>query len=510
MINRMRRQWAWWMIGAMCLPCYAENAGPDRQAAEEKIAKDRPTLDNPDEKNAPKGRNSDSRCLRGNEERRLRRERELNLEPTPQVRTLGKTAETVQRVMPAVVSINAIGERETISPFSDDPFFGMFFGMRSALRRASGSGVIVDSRGYVATCAHVVKHARVIKVTLSSGVTMKAKAIFVDESLDLAILELDGARQQRLHLPALPLSTQAFYVGDSVIAIGNAFSVGLTVTKGIISAGYRVFGGNVVIQTDAQINPGNSGGPIIFLEGALRGTVAGIASAIASQTGASHGVGFFIPALAVQYALRRALNSMPETRVPLRVETVDPSIMEAFNEKGLSVKGGVVVMESCGELHEGDIIVSVAGFPVESREIFEFFCKMVPVGERFRLDYFSPSDISAQSMPKGRWVFMTAVERQVPQGVELRGQHILSGVIVTEITPELADDLRVESGVTGVVVLEVPERSFLRKDDIILAVNGQSVKSISELQQALTNAQRQYGYTIKIKRGYAIIQQYIH
>lgn len=77
MINRMRRQWAWWMIEAMCLPCYAENAGPDQQAAEEEIAKDRPTLDNPDEKNAPKGRNSDSRCLRGNEERRLRRERSL-------------------------------------------------------------------------------------------------------------------------------------------------------------------------------------------------------------------------------------------------------------------------------------------------------------------------------------------------------------------------------------------------------------------------------------------------
>lgn len=418
---------------------------------------------------------------------------------------ISKTAQLVQRAMPAVVSVNAIGETDTINPFGNDPLAMLFFGVRPFQRRSSGSGVIVDPRGYVVTCSHVVQGARQIKVTLNTGVTLRANIIFQDKDLDLAVLELEGARARRLNLPYLPMASRLFEVGDSVIAIGNAFSVGQTVTKGIISAGYRVFGGNVVIQTDAQINPGNSGGPIVFYDG----TVGGIASAIASRTGASHGVGFFIPAMAVQYALRRALDGLPPSKIPFRTVTVDPSIIEAFSEKGVSIVGGVSVMENGEFFHEGDIIVGVAGYPVLNQEIFEFFCKVIPVGERYRVDYYPQGDIGQRGCPQARTLYLTAIPRQETQGIRLQGQHILNGVSVSDLTPDLAAELGLPSQQKGVVVIDAPEYGALQPNDILLEFNGHLVPDVETLQEILAQPKKR-GTSYRIQRGNAVIQQIIN
>lgn len=422
------------------------------------------------------------------------------VENQPTVRR-GKTAQLVQRAMPAVVSVNAIGETDTINPFGNDPWALFFFGNRAIRRRSSGSGVIVDPRGYVVTCAHVVKGARLIKVTLDSGRTLKAEVVFQDDDLDLAVLKLVSNKKQPLNLPYLPLASQTCSVGDSVIAIGNAFSVGQTVTKGIISAGYRVFGGKVVIQTDSQINPGNSGGPIVFYDG----TVGGIASAIASRTGASHGVGFFIPSLAVQYALRRAFSNSPATKVPVRVATVDASIVEAFSEKGVSIKGGVSVMAATEEFSEGDIIVRVADCPVESKELFDFFSKVIPVGERYRVDFYAQSEIGLQGVPQIRSVYLVAAPRQDPQAIVLQGDHALNGVAVADITLDLAAELGLPTQQQGVVVLAVPKYSSLRPHDVLLEMNGHSVTTVKELKRILTlPSNGEFSY--KLRRGDVLLQ----
>lgn len=417
---------------------------------------------------------------------------------------LNKSTLMLQQAIQAVVSINAIGETETISPFGNDPFFSAFFGVRQYQRKSSGSGVIVDPRGYIVTCAHVVQGAKLIKVTLSNGRTVRAEAILVDESLDLAVMELDGAQEQKWTLPFLSLSTNALLVGETVFAIGNAFSVGNTVTKGIISAsGLREFANGIFGQTDAPINPGNSGGPILRKDG----SIAGISSAIASRTGASHGVGFFIPAMAVQYVMRQAIQKAPPVGAPFQVSAVDVSILELLNDKGIAVKGGVVVLENFEDVFkEGDIILSVAGFPVTTSEMFHFCCQMVPLGERYPVTYIPQKELNSNGEIAIKTVSLKALKRKEPKGIELKGEHFLNGVTVADITPEIAKSLQIASRPTGVVVLSAPKNSMLQRGDIILEVNGCLVKNVASMQQILSQPMGR-ARSIQIQRGSMIIEQ---
>lgn len=418
-------------------------------------------------------------------------------------------AQVVQKTMPAVVSINAIGERETLSPFGNDPFFGLFFGPQSFTSRSSGSGVIVDPRGYIVTCAHVVDQARVVKVTLASGRTLKAEIVLTDKALDLAVLRVDVSALKE-PLTAVPLLKGIPAVGDSVAAIGNAFSIGLTVTHGIISAGYRVFGGRVMVQTDAPINPGNSGGPILTLNGEL----VGIASAIASRTGASHGVGFLIPSLAVQQMLSRAIEGAKVPRIPAKVQTLEPSVVEALNERGATVMGGCVVAspweKDCG-LKPGDVILKVAGEAIHNKEMFEFFCQMIPVGETYALTIIRAEDLVKEGEPRIQTLSLKAQAKasiaEAKGVVTLVGKHGLNGVTVANLTPEVAESLDMENGAKGVVVLEVQGRNqFVQKGDVILQVNGYEVKSVESLEKILAKAKSR-GFSIGVKRGQAMLQQ---
>jgi serine protease Do len=422
-----------------------------------------------------------------------------------------KTSIAVKRALPAVVSINTISE--AASPFFNDPLFGFFFGAvgpQHRTMRGGGSGVIVDPRGYVVTCAHVVDKAKVINVTLDNMETFKAKVIFADPSLDLAVLQLNLG-ESKTKLPHLDVQSSPVEIGDKVLAIGNAFGIGQTVTRGIVSASYRVLDGRVVFQTDSAVNPGNSGGPILTQDG----DIAGIASAIYSKTGAFHGLGFFVPAVAVKYIVDRAINGAKGAKPPVKVRPVDTSIILALNDRGLSIIGGsevAHVYDASSGIQVNDIILSVAGKPVPSKEMFDFFIKMTTIGEKYEITYLKADEITSEQTPVVHKVTVTAQEQtdaQATDGTTLTGDHMLSGVVVADLTPDLADSLELDPKQTGVVVLKAPEGSIVSASDVIVGLDNTAVSCVKALVEIL-NKKSERGYCITIKRGQSLIQQSVY
>ena len=221
-------------------------------------------------------------------------------------------APVVRHVAPAVVNVYATAHVEVRSPFEGDPFFERFFGgggpfggRRERERSSLGSGVIVDASGVIVTNHHVISDATEVKVALADGREYQAEILLRDERTDLAVLKIENGDEQ---FPVLEFAdSDALEVGDLVLAVGNPFGVGQTVTSGIISALARtnlgITDSGFFIQTDAAINPGNSGGALVDLDGAL----VGINSAIFSRSGGSIGIGFAIPSNMVRTVVAQAV-----------------------------------------------------------------------------------------------------------------------------------------------------------------------------------------------------------
>jgi len=238
----------------------------------------------------------------------------------------------VREVAPAVVNIYAARKVETRSPLMASPFFRRFFGdnfsfgvPRERVQRSLGSGMIVRPSGIVVTNNHVVEQADAIKIVLSDRREFDAEIILADERTDLAILQIENADEP---LPAVELGdSNNVMVGDIVLAIGNPFGIGQTVTSGIISATARTQIGisdyGFFLQTDAAVNPGNSGGPLV----GLHGRVIGVNTAIFSRTGDTSGIGFAIPANMVRSVVTAALGDGEIVRPWLGIagQTVDPA-----------------------------------------------------------------------------------------------------------------------------------------------------------------------------------------
>jgi Do/DeqQ family serine protease len=275
-----------------------------------------------------------------------------------------------KRASPAVVSITA-SKAPARGPRSDDPVFQFFFGDRSRAARGEpqiglGSGVIVSGEGYLLTNNHVIDGADDIEVTLADGRQARARLVGTDPETDVAVLKIELDR-----LPTISFGdAEKLQVGDVVLAIGNPFDVGQTVTSGIVSAlGRNRLGINVFenfIQTDAAINPGNSGGALVDAGGNLLG----INTAIYSRTGGSLGIGFAIPVSTARQVMEALIKDGKVTRGWLGVEQRDltPDIAQTLN---LPVKQGVLITgvlqsgpASAGGLRPGDVVVSVAGTPV--------------------------------------------------------------------------------------------------------------------------------------------------
>jgi Do/DeqQ family serine protease len=291
--------------------------------------------------------------------------------PAAAARAVSSYNEAVQRAAPSVVNIFTSKEiRTPRHPLLNDPIFRRFFGdqLPDEAQRASslGSGVIVSTSGYVITNHHVVEAADEIEVALADGKKLLAKVVGNDPETDIAVLRVDGES-----LPAITFgSSDTLRVGDVVLAIGNPFGVGQTVTSGIVSAlGRTGLGINTFenfIQTDAAINPGNSGGALIDASGNL----IGINTAIFSRSGGSMGIGFAIPVSTAHMVLEQIVKSGSVTRgwIGVEVQEITPAVAESFRLQ--STRGALIAgvlrggpADKAG-MKPGDVLVEVEGRPV--------------------------------------------------------------------------------------------------------------------------------------------------
>ncbi len=305
-------------------------------------------------------------------------EKAAPLEPAP---AMASYRDAAKKALPSVVHIFTSQKvRMPRHPLIDDPLFRHFFGegAPSAPQRNSGlgSGVIVSDNGYILTNFHVVEGADQIEVALNDGHSLKAKLVGGDPESDLAVLQIDAARAQAFKAPAMTLGRMDnVSVGDVVLAIGNPFGVGQTVTMGIVSAlGRSHLGINTFenfIQTDAAINPGNSGGALIDVHGNL----VGINSAIYSRTGGSLGIGFAIPVSSARSIMEQIIRTGAVTRgwIGVEAQEITPELAESFglpDNEGALIAG--VVRGSPADtagIRPGDVLLSVGGKAVKDPQV---------------------------------------------------------------------------------------------------------------------------------------------
>lgn len=401
-------------------------------------------------------------------------------------------APIVRNAAPAVVNVYSqrIVRQAWRSPFADDPVFRRFFGEQAPQERvqnALGSGVIVRADGVIVTNNHVVDGADQLRVVLADRREFEAKLILADERTDLAVLRINTAGEQ---LPTLKFAdTSKAEVGDIVLAIGNPFGLGQTVTSGIVSALARTDTGisdfSFFIQTDAAINPGNSGGALVDMAGALMG----VNTAIFSRGGGSNGVGFAIPSEMVRRVVESALNEGRVVRPWLGVKgrAVTADIARTL---GLQRPIGVLVSDlfpgGPGEragVRRGDVVTKVDGQEVYDEQGLRYLAATRRPGET----------VAVEVLRQGRPIALSARAVAPPETPrrdqrQIRTNGPLDGATVINLSPAVAEELGVDPFAQGVLVLESrgPAARFqLEPGDLILEVNGQKVDTTQRLEQLL-------------------------
>nr|WP_243830786.1 DegQ family serine endoprotease [Thiohalophilus thiocyanatoxydans] len=421
---------------------------------------------------------------------------------------LPSLAPMLDKVTPAVVNIATTGRvRVQGNPLLDDPFFRRFFDMppdrpRERRTQSLGSGVIVDAeQGYILTNNHVIEHADQIQVTLRNGNSYEAELIGTDPDSDMAVIRIDAD-----NLKAVPLAdSDSLRVGDFVVAIGNPFGLGQTVTSGIVSAldrsGLGIQGYEDFIQTDASINPGNSGGALVNLNGEL----VGINNAIFSRSGGNIGIGFAIPVNMARQVMAQLVEhgEVRRGRLGAQAQDLTPELAQAFELK--QGQGAVVTQVSPGSpadkagLKAGDIVIEVDGKPVRDANSLRNAIGLLQVGSRVRL----------KVLRDGETTSLTAtIEEPVSQGQGGEQLHAhLTGASFTDI----GEDHRLHGRIEGVLVSEVEQgspawRAGLRPDDVIVSVNRQPVKDLTRMREVIGNSQQ---LLLNIRRGNGALFLYL-
>jgi Do/DeqQ family serine protease len=407
-------------------------------------------------------------------------------------------APVVKLTAPAVVNIYATQiVQDRVSPFEGDPFFDDFFQnfgpSTPRVKNSLGSGVIVSPDGLVVSNYHVVGEASQIRVVLNDRREFDATVMLADKESDLAVLRLQGAA----NLPAVTLrDSDTVEVGELVLAIGNPFGVGQTVSSGIVSGLARSSplvgnGHGYFIQTDAAINPGNSGGALVDTTGQL----VGINTAILSKTGGSLGIGFAIPANLVSRVIEQALQGASRFQRPwggVTGQAVDGSLAEAM---GMDLPQGVVLNDLHSEspfakagLQSGDVILSLDGQPTNTPEEVYFRMATLGIGAEAMVRYLHGTDLRYAT------VRLVPPPDSPPRDVRtLGGTGPLRGLTVARINPAVAEELGLPTQAEGVIAIGVDEMAAatgLQVGDIILAINGQLIATTQDVEASASQRSR--------------------
>jgi len=405
----------------------------------------------------------------------------------------------VQKALPAVVNISAERVVETSSmqsPFSNPlfEFFGQGFGNnmppQQQRENSLGSGVIVSPDGYILTNNHVVENAQEIQIALGDGRELDAKVVGTDPATDIAVVKVDAT-----DLPYLQLGQSGdVQVGDIVLAMGNPFGVGQTVTMGIVSAtgrgGLNIEDYEDFIQTDAAINPGNSGGPLVN----VAGDVIGINTAILSRTGGNNGVGFAVPSNVAHEVMEQIIDHGEVQRgfLGVNIQNVEPGMAKQF---GLSSTKGAIVSSVDPEgpagksgVKTGDVIVGVNNEGIDDYSDLQW--TIARAGPDTNVDLHVVRDGKDMTLP------VTLGERpntNEQASFERGGSSALTGIRVEDLTPQIARQLDMSPSTTGVVIDAVDPSSpaaeaGLTRGDVIQQVNRRDVSNTSEFNQAVRQA----------------------
>jgi Do/DeqQ family serine protease len=439
------------------------------------------------------------------------------VEPKSRGEILLSFAPIVKRTAPAVVNVYAkqiVAQRRGGGMF-DDPFFRRFFGddgsfgrPRERVANSLGSGVIVDPAGLVVTNNHVIKNASDIRVVLSDRREFEAKLILADERTDLAVLQINTAEDEEF--PALVMAdSDNLEVGDLVLAIGNPFGVGQTVTSGIVSALARTQVGitdyQFFIQTDAAINPGNSGGALVNMQGQL----VGINTAIYSKSGGSIGIGFSIPTNMVRTVVESAAAGGDRIKRPWLGGSFQDVTQEIADSLGFARPEGALVVAlnpqsplAKAGLKRGDVIIAVDDRVIENAQELGYRIGTSTIGETRIVEFHR----GQQRLEKQ--VVMLAAPETVPRDeTPIAGRTPLAGLTIANLSPAVADELGMDTEVFGVVVLNVergPAQRFFRKGDIVKSINGEQMDVVDTLT-AFLESQPDY-WDIEIIRSNRVLR----
>ena len=416
-------------------------------------------------------------------------------------------APVVKRIAPAVVNVytRTVTQVQT-NPFFNDPFFSQFFGnnpgMRQRVQQSLGSGVIVRADGLILTNNHVVDGGTDIVVALNDKREFKAKVLTADPRTDLAVLKID-TRGERL--PTVPFGdSDAVQVGDLVLAVGDPFGVGQTVTMGIVSALARTQGAandyQFYIQTDAAINPGNSGGALVTTDGKL----AGINTAIYSRSGGNIGIGFAIPANLARRVVE-GVEGGGGVRLSWIGATGQPVTSAIAESLGLARPGGVLIKDiypggplANAGVKSGEVVLSVDGAGVDDMQSLNY-----------RIATHKPGDSVKVRVGAGNAVREVNVTLALPpenpprEVTVIGGRNPLAGAKVENLSPAAGLDLQMDLLAKGVVIVSVNPNSYsgnlqFQPGDIIRSVNGAGINRVSDLNRAVNGADR---WEIVFERG---------
>ncbi|MFT6659756.1 Do family serine endopeptidase [Maritalea sp.] len=428
-------------------------------------------------------------------------------------------APVVKSAAPSVVNVYATKITQQRQSDFNDPFFNRFFGQNSPFTQrrpqksqSLGSGVVVDKSGIILTNNHVVAGAQDIRISLADGQEFLTELVLADEETDLAVLKVKNPPQDGfVEVPFA--SDESLEVGDLVLAIGNPFGVGQTVTSGIVSAlartGVGVSDFQFFIQTDAAINPGNSGGALVN----MRGELVGINTAIYSRSGGSNGIGFAIPASMARFIADAGIKGGEIIRPWLgaRLQAVSNDLAAGLL---LGPPRGALITDvypggpaDQAGLVSGDVILEVNGRGIADPGAFEYRFSTQPVGEQVELYVARGGDALVIKLP------LVALNDGVGgDQILLENAGRFSGAYVREIGPVEIEKYGFPYDFTGVIVKGLVDNSAaqrlgLREGDIILSLNGTVIERAKQLEKIVQRPVS--GWRLRVRRGNQVINSFV-